>query len=194
MVTFSERVDNLKTYLDVIGDSFDGMTGFVVHDPLWRGIAPKRPETGRGYFRASQDLSWGDKLVLSGEFQYRKGYWEWTEDILIKCGKTLGSASIYNDVYASLYTYDRLPRVVRAFCQNWNPSTNTLITVVGELSISLWNFHKFGGFPILGDFFDEVIPSARELTRSTRNKQRLLHKTCDYLFHVFHLILQKKWY
>ncbi|GAA0167879.1 hypothetical protein LIER_22718 [Lithospermum erythrorhizon] len=50
MVTFSERVDNLKTYLDVIGDSFDGMTNFVVHDPLWRGIALKRPEIGRGDF------------------------------------------------------------------------------------------------------------------------------------------------
>ncbi|GAA0144954.1 hypothetical protein LIER_05267 [Lithospermum erythrorhizon] len=34
MVTFSEQVDNLKAYLDVIGDSFDGMTSFVIHDPF----------------------------------------------------------------------------------------------------------------------------------------------------------------
>ncbi|GAA0139627.1 hypothetical protein LIER_42588 [Lithospermum erythrorhizon] len=101
---------------------------------------------------ASQDASWGDELVLHGEFRYK---------------------------------------VVRTFCENWSPSTNTLVTTAGELSISLWDIHKFGGLPILGDLFDEVDPSSRELTGTSRGKQRFLPQTCEYLFHAFHLLLHR---
>ncbi|GAA0165359.1 hypothetical protein LIER_20787 [Lithospermum erythrorhizon] len=52
------------------------------------------------------------------------------------------------------------------------------------------DLHKFGGLPILGDLFDEVVPSSRELTGSSRGKHRFLPQTYEYLFHAFHLLLQ----
>ncbi|KAG5630501.1 hypothetical protein H5410_002218 [Solanum commersonii] len=50
------------------------------------------------------------------------------------------------------------------FCENWRPSTNTVSTFVEELSISLWDLRTIGGLPVHGFFYDEVIPSAKELT------------------------------
>ncbi|GAA0168376.1 hypothetical protein LIER_23105 [Lithospermum erythrorhizon] len=111
-------------------------------------------------FIASQYASWGDELVLSGEFGYKTGYSKWTEDILSKYGSALADASIYNVVYASLYTYDRLSGV-------------------------------FGGLPVLGNLFDEVVPSARELTSSSHGRERFLPQRSEYLFHAFHLFIQR---
>nr|GLL20104.1 uncharacterized protein LOC107762125 [Ipomoea trifida] len=41
--------------------------------------------------------------------------------------------------------------------------TNSLLTSVGELSISLWDIHVLCGLPISGDIYDGHIPSASEL-------------------------------
>ncbi|XP_021299429.1 uncharacterized protein LOC110428080 [Herrania umbratica] len=66
-------------------------------------------------------------------------------------------------IYASLYTYDRNKGVIRAFCESWCPTTNTIHTAFGEASLSLWDLHKLGGLPLHGWFYDEVIPSTKEL-------------------------------
>ncbi|GAA0160721.1 hypothetical protein LIER_17212 [Lithospermum erythrorhizon] len=34
--------------------------------------------------------------------------------------------------------------MMKAFCEYWSPSTNSLLTGVGELSLSLWDFYKLG--------------------------------------------------
>lgn len=91
---------------------------------------------------ASKETHWGDSLVLQGDFRYTVGYWEWAEDVLTRCKATLGKARIFDAVYASLYTYDRNSDIVRAFCEAWSPSTNSLVTATGELSISLWDLHR----------------------------------------------------
>ncbi|KAL0433487.1 UNVERIFIED_CONTAM: hypothetical protein Slati_2683000 [Sesamum latifolium] len=44
------------------------------------------------------------------------------------------------------------------------PLTNTLLTSAGELSISLWDLHDLAGLPMTGCLYDEVVPSALELT------------------------------
>ncbi|GAA0172603.1 hypothetical protein LIER_26398 [Lithospermum erythrorhizon] len=80
---------------------------------------------------------------------------------------------------------------VRTFCEKWSPYTNTLVTAARELSISLWDLHKFGGLLIFGDLFDDVVPSSRELTGSSCGKQHFLPQTCEYLFHAFHLLLHR---
>ena len=49
------------------------------------------------------------------------------------------------------------------FCEHWSPSTNTLYLANGEELIYLWDLNLLGGLPTVGLFYDEVIPSAREL-------------------------------
>ncbi|MCE3216427.1 hypothetical protein HAX54_006477, partial [Datura stramonium] len=44
------------------------------------------------------------------------------------------------------------------------PRKNTVLTSVGELSISLWDLYIFGGLPIGGSLYEEVILEATELT------------------------------
>ncbi|KAL0278079.1 UNVERIFIED_CONTAM: hypothetical protein Sradi_7297700 [Sesamum radiatum] len=52
------------------------------------------------------DAKWDGDLCFTGEFRYTKGYWEWTEDVLSRCGERLRHLKIYDVVYASLFTYD----------------------------------------------------------------------------------------
>ncbi|MCD7448931.1 hypothetical protein HAX54_047543, partial [Datura stramonium] len=65
-----------------------------------------------------------------------------------------------------MFTYDHNENVLQAFCENWRPSTNTISTFIGELSIPLWDLRTIGGLPIHGTFYDEVVPSAKELTHA----------------------------
>ena len=121
-----------------------------------------------------------------GEFCFIPKYWEWTEDVLFHFDKALTSAGIADAVHASLFTYDCNKDVMRAFCEAWCPDTNTLHVAAGEVSISLWDLHKLGGLPMHEkNFYDEVIPSAAELTRYN-NEGKFLPKTCEYLFAAFH--------
>ncbi|KAK4383232.1 hypothetical protein Sango_2794400 [Sesamum angolense] len=52
------------------------------------------------------DAKWDGDLRFTGEFRYTKGYWEWTEDVLSRCGDRLRHLKIYDVVYASLFSYD----------------------------------------------------------------------------------------
>ncbi|CAL9014028.1 unnamed protein product [Prunus brigantina] len=64
--------------------------------------------------------------------------------------EVLKSTGLYNAVFASLFSYDRHAPVIRAFCEYWCPTTNTLHMSQGEMSISLWDLHEIGGLPITG--------------------------------------------
>ncbi|KAA0043323.1 hypothetical protein E6C27_scaffold110G002340 [Cucumis melo var. makuwa] len=103
--------------------------------------------------------------------------------------RLLYSTRLYGTVTASLYTYDRNSDVVRAFCEAWCPSTNTHHTMANELSISLWDLWSFGGLPIKGDFYEERIPSFKELTSTSRDKTKCLPTTCQYLFQAYYSIV-----
>ncbi|KAL0385980.1 UNVERIFIED_CONTAM: hypothetical protein Sradi_2992300, partial [Sesamum radiatum] len=70
----------------------------------------------------------------------------------------------YDTVYASLFTYDHDSDIIKVFYEAWCPLINTLLTSVGELSISLWDLHDLARLPVTGCLFDEVVPSALELT------------------------------
>ena len=125
----------------------------------------------------------GDFLKSSSAPIYREvflhpKYWEWLEDILIRNKKTLTDAKIYGAVRASLFTYDRNVHAMQAFFEYWCPTTNTLHTSVGEISITLWDLCRIGGLPLFGSFYDEVVPSAKEMSS--------LPSSCEYLFAAFH--------
>nr|GMC48045.1 Cytochrome P450 71A6 [Ipomoea batatas] len=90
------------------------------------------------------EVSWSNHPNFDGEFSFTKGYWEWAEDILSHYGKVLRKGSIYDVVYASLFTYDRNTSIIQAFCEAWCPLTNTLVTSQGEVTISLRDLHILG--------------------------------------------------
>ncbi|KAL0455747.1 UNVERIFIED_CONTAM: hypothetical protein Slati_0913900 [Sesamum latifolium] len=125
---------------------------------------------------------WGDAVQFAGEFRYIKEFWEWTEDILNRCEQKLVAAQVYDSVYASLFTYDRNYEVIKAFCEAWCPSTNTLLTSFGELSISLWDLHTLAGLPINGLLYDKVIPCAKSLTVLMRRDEVPTDKWIKFWF------------
>ncbi|KAA0053373.1 uncharacterized protein E6C27_scaffold428G00300 [Cucumis melo var. makuwa] len=57
--------------------------------------------------------------------------------------------------------------------------------MTSELSMDLWSFR---GPPIKGDFYEESIPSFKELTFS-RDKMKYLPTICQYLFQVYYSIV-----
>ncbi|MCD7463114.1 hypothetical protein HAX54_049983 [Datura stramonium] len=113
----------------------------------------------------SNSLNWmGEIVVFQGEYYHIPGYWEWAEDKLGRSQEILIATDIYDIVYASFFTYDQNLDVLQAFCKEWCPKMNKILTSVGELSISLWDLHTLGGLPIRGSLYEEVIPEATELT------------------------------
>ncbi|KAL3849464.1 hypothetical protein ACJIZ3_011346 [Penstemon smallii] len=76
--------------------------------------------------------------------------------------------------------------MIRTLCHLWSPSTNTLCTSVGEFSISLWDLHVLGGHPLRGLFYDEVVPSAKELTGVDKDNKIFLPRSCQHLFSAYH--------
>ncbi|KAL0381959.1 UNVERIFIED_CONTAM: hypothetical protein Scaly_0483200 [Sesamum calycinum] len=95
---------------------------------------------------------------------------------------------IYDVVYASLFTYDHNSDIVKAFCEAWCPLTNTLLTSSGELSISLWDLHELVGLPMTGCLYDEVVPSALELTGVVEKRERFIPRSNKYLLYAYHLL------
>uniref|UniRef100_A0A2N9F7B1 Aminotransferase-like plant mobile domain-containing protein n=1 Tax=Fagus sylvatica TaxID=28930 RepID=A0A2N9F7B1_FAGSY len=98
-------------------------------------------------------------LQYTGEFSYIPKYWEWLEDILSRNKKILTDAKIYGAVYASLFTYDRNVHAMQSFLSiGVRP-----LHFVGEISITLWDLCFIGGLPLYGSFYDEVVPSTKEM-------------------------------
>ncbi|KAH0709108.1 hypothetical protein KY284_010535 [Solanum tuberosum] len=121
-----------------------------------------------------------------GNVCYTPGYWEWVEDVLPRHKEILELIKVYDAVYTSLFTYDYDDNVLHAFYELWRPSTNTLPTFIGEMSISLWDLQSIGGLPVQGHFYDEVVPLAKELTQTDTKKELLLPQSCRYLFSAFY--------
>ncbi|KAM1607188.1 hypothetical protein ACFX1Z_027800 [Malus domestica] len=109
-------------------------------------------------------MAWNDTLSSTGEAVFVELYWEWLEDGLSRSKDVLTNVGLYHALYASLFSYDRHPSVLRAFFEHWCSATNTLHTVQGEMSISLWDLHRIRGLQIQGKFYDEVVPSVEELS------------------------------
>ena len=74
------------------------------------------------------------------------------------------------------------PPCYLCLCEARYPETNTLHTVSGEMSISLWDLYKLSGLAIYGKIYDEAVPSRDALYQCHQNNQRLMQPTCRYLF------------
>ncbi|KAG5541833.1 hypothetical protein RHGRI_021617 [Rhododendron griersonianum] len=91
-------------------------------------------------------------------------------------------------VFASLFTYVPNTNLIRSFCELWCPSTNSLHVPIREASISLWDLRLTGGLSIDGIFYDEAVPSARELTGVDKKDVPLLPSSRKYLFLAYRKI------
>jgi hypothetical protein len=72
-------------------------------------------------------------------------------------------------VYCTRYWWNRnlghvmRPTVLKGFLEYWSPTTNSFHLPYGEMSITLWDLHRIAGLPITSKFYDEFIPTNREL-------------------------------
>ncbi|KAK4391396.1 hypothetical protein Sango_1917400 [Sesamum angolense] len=56
------------------------------------------------------------------------------------------------------------------------------------MSISLWDMHELVGLPMTGCFYNEVVPSALELTGVVEKRERFIPRSCKYLLYAYHLL------
>ena len=134
----------------------------------------------------NRSVQWNSTFRVCGEFSYTEFYWEWLEDVLNRSSDRIRDTSLYKAVYASLFSYDRVAPVIRAFCKYWCPTTNTLHTSQGEMSISLWDLDRVGGLPIKGRFYDEVVPEVEDFATTNKNGDLFLPSCCRHLFLAYH--------
>ncbi|KAL2937958.1 Cystic fibrosis transmembrane conductance regulator [Bienertia sinuspersici] len=92
---------------------------------------------------------------------------------------------MYIAVYASLYSYAKDINFIRTFCESWCPTTNTLHTQLGELSISLWDLYKLGRLPISREIYDETVPPHDYYLSRDKNGDRVIPKACGFLFAAY---------
>ncbi|TYK00336.1 hypothetical protein E5676_scaffold1923G00140 [Cucumis melo var. makuwa] len=168
---------------------FEGKSAWVLQSSIHNEAHNSSRALTLGQRLIEGQTRWGIVTKVPGEFCFTDCYWEWLELVVGRNTRLLYSTRLYGTVTASLYTYDCNSDVVRAFCEAWCPSTNTLHIMAGELSISLWDLWSFGGLPIKGDFYEERIPSFKELTSTSRDKTKCLPTTCQYLFQAYYSIV-----
>ncbi|KAL2942176.1 30S ribosomal protein S2 chloroplastic, partial [Bienertia sinuspersici] len=128
-----------------------------------------------------KETCWTSNPCYGVEFSYISHYWEWMEDIIYTCRNALANIHLLDAVYASMFLYECNAPMMHYFCKSWCPTTNTILTAVGETSIKLWDICTLIGLPITGIFYDEVVPTAAELTGSKDGKQ-YLPPSCRYMF------------
>ena len=98
----------------------------------------------------------------------------------------LKDANFMKLFFASLFNYDCHASMIRAFCECRCPTINTLHTSIKKVSIYLWDLYRIVGLPIIGSFYDEMVPSSEELSNDAMNSS--LPPSCRNLFLVYHRI------
>jgi len=96
---------------------------------------------------------------------------------------------LYDGLYASLFAYDMGLTIFKAFYELWCHTTNTFCIESGSISISLWDLWAIGGLPADGAYYEEVIPSTKELL-STGHGDNDIPMTYSFLFSAFHRLCQ----
>ncbi|KAL2922648.1 Heat stress transcription factor A-1a [Bienertia sinuspersici] len=109
----------------------------------------------------------------------------------VRYGDILKLCLVHNEVYASLYSYDRDTNILRAFCESICPSTNMLHTMAGELTISLWHLYKISSLSISGRIYDEAMPDIHTWRAHTDKGIRRILKACESLLAADQQIVQR---
>ena len=150
----NSKLNKVKLVFDVLLLNFSHLTTIEVHDKF--GLLGSRVYDG--------EAKWGNSFKVLGESFFIEWYWELVDEVLGWHGPFLKGCKFYEAVFASLFNCNRHASVIRAFCERWCPTTNTLHTSIGEVSISLWDLYCIVGLLITRSLYDEMVSSAEELS------------------------------
>ena len=164
---FSKRWDhnfyplNLPRWSQVIPlDSSSNLETIILLASNLKNFAKSKPYNTLGWEINERHANWDSSFSVNGGFSYFPLYWEWLEDVLGWCKRLLDATHLYSAVFASLFTYDYDENLMKASCECWSLATNTFHTLVGEISITLWDLSILGGLPCISVFYDKVVPNA----------------------------------
>jgi Plant mobile domain len=108
---------------------------------------------------------------------------EWTRYVLMREETLLRRAGIYDSVFLSMFHYHIDTPWLRAFCERWNYSTNTLFIDDRELTPTLLEVQQLTGLPIFGHFYDEFMVSPADSGDFTRFPPSL-QRTYEIYYHL----------
>jgi hypothetical protein len=116
-----------------------------------------------------EGLGWDGHTVQY--VSYPKGYVEWGVCILNHhsfCLKGEGENTDYisGAIYCSLGQYEVSPSLLQSLLERWNPNTNTFIFPSGERTVTLLDMLLMSGLPVVGDPYEEYVPSVNDLKPS----------------------------
>lgn len=66
-------------------------------------------------------------------------------------------AGVYDAIWAWCYKQQLDEELIKALVARWSPCTKTFTTCYGELGISLRDFYRITGLPIVGDMYDKFL-------------------------------------
>nr|CAD1839818.1 unnamed protein product [Ananas comosus var. bracteatus] len=84
-------------------------------------------------------------------------------DVIAQYKTQLVQAEILGAIIAFKGKYDKNPKLFKGLVELWCSETNTFHLPYGEVGISLWDIKELGGLSIIGEMYDEFVPSNSEL-------------------------------
>ncbi|KAK4382514.1 hypothetical protein Sango_2727700 [Sesamum angolense] len=94
---------------------------------------------------------------------------------------------IYDVVYASLFTYDYSSDIVKAFAK-LGALLQILCLLLPENCSSRVDLHELVRLSMRGCLYDEVVPSALEVTGVDEKRERFIPRSSKYLLYAYHLL------
>ncbi|KAH7851950.1 hypothetical protein Vadar_018753 [Vaccinium darrowii] len=124
----------VETDCEVIGGKSDSEALLLQSAHHDEETDPPTPFSLFGHKIQNKTVVWGNTFKAIADPPYCEGYWEWLEDILSHHEQMLKQKKIYDAIYSSLFSYDRLGSVMRCF---FVPSVDELIGVDKDNSYHL---------------------------------------------------------
>nr|CAD1836376.1 unnamed protein product [Ananas comosus var. bracteatus] len=105
----------------------------------------------------------GMALKTFGDRTDVDGLKDWVNDVIAQYKTQLVQAEILGAIIAFKGKYDKNPKLFKGLVELWCSETNTFHLPYGEVGISLWDIKELGGLSIIGEMYDEFVPSNSEL-------------------------------
>jgi Plant mobile domain len=146
--------------------------GLIFHDEQPHNITPLLP---RDLSAAAPLTHLLDKEMIDREascwtgtdfslaLKYHGHQLDWTRYILAWERDILYSSGVYSCIFLSMFQYHIDTPWLRAFCEWWNYSTNTLFIDDRELTPTLWETRQLTGLSVFGHYYDEFLLSEDDL-------------------------------